>query len=109
MSAYFRLPGEFIKFWYVDGLLGLSHFFASVNSAFFQLFSLGLLFRTFFRPLKNEYREGLVGFSIGMGMFVKSVIIIVDLLLFAVLLAFELLVLSVFLLLPVITLLILFI
>ena len=56
-----------------------------------QLFSLPLLVKTFFKPWKNEYREGLVAFSIGMGMFIKIFVIFVDLLLFIALFLVEVL------------------
>lgn len=106
--SYLSLPGVFLKFWYIDSLLGLTHFFATLNHAFFQLFSLPLLFKTFFRPLKNEYREGLVGFSIGMGIAIKTCLIAVDLLLFLFLLLLEALFIISFLLLPLATIFILF-
>lgn len=105
---YLSLPGVFLKFWYIDSLIGLAHFFASLNHAFFLLFSLPLLVKTFFRPLKNEYREGLVGFSIAMGVMVKAGIIFVDLLLFSLLLLFEVFFILAFLSLPVVTILLLF-
>jgi len=47
------------------------------------------MFKTFFKPWKNEYREGLVGFSIVMGMIIKSLFIFADLCLFAGLLLVE--------------------
>ena len=106
---YLSLPGVFLRFWFIDALLGLTHFFASVNHAFFQLVSLPLLVKTFFRPLKNEYREGLVGFSIGMGIVVKTCIIAVDLFVFLVLLLLEVMFMLAFLSLPFITILILFV
>ncbi len=37
------------------------------------------MIKTFFRPWKNEYREGLVGFSIFMGIVFKSLFITADL------------------------------
>jgi hypothetical protein len=87
----------------------LTHFFASLNHAFFQLFSLPLLVKTFFRPLKNEYRQGLVGFSIGMGIAVKSGIILFDVTLFLLLLLIETLFIIAFLSFPIATILLLFI
>lgn len=30
------------------------------------------MIKTFFKPYKNEYRKGLVGFQRGMGMFIKA-------------------------------------
>jgi len=76
---YLALPVMFFKFWFFESPLALLNFFISVNSAFFQLFSLPLLLKTFFKPLKNEYRQGLVGFSIGMGIVVKSFFILANL------------------------------
>lgn len=86
---YFNLPLIFLKFWFVESPKSLLSFFASLNSAFMQLFSLPLLIRTYFKPWKNEYRKGLVVFSIAMGMSIKTFVIIADLLLFAALLIFE--------------------
>ena len=87
---YLGLPLIFLKFWYLEAPLGLISFFASLNNAFMQLFSLPLLVKTFFKPWKNEYRKGLVGFSIAMGIFVKTFVIIADVFLFLALLIFEL-------------------
>ncbi len=80
----------FLRFWFWDAPRGLFIFFASLNSAFLQLFSLPLLIKTYFKPWKNEYRKGLVGFSIGMGMFVKTLVILADVFLLFALLIFEL-------------------
>jgi len=86
---YFNLPLTFLKFWYLEAPVGILGFFGSLNSAFLQLFSLPLLIRTYFKPWKSEYRKGLVGFSIGMGIFIKSAVIIADIVLLLLLLAFE--------------------
>jgi hypothetical protein len=83
-------------------------FFASLNSAFFELFSLPLLARTFFKPLKNEYREGLVRFSRVMGMVIKSVMIIVDLFIFIILVVVEIIILLFFLAFPIATIFLIF-
>lgn len=95
------LPLIFLKFWFFEAPKGLIAFFGSCNRVFLQLFSLPLLIKTFFRPWKNEYREGLVGFSIGMGMFIKTFVILVDTLLLVFLLIFELAVVIGFIGLPV--------
>lgn len=100
MASVLLLPLLFIQFWFVDAPKGLMAFFASLNGAFLELFSLPLFIGTFFQPLKNEYREGLVLFSRGMGMAVKSVFIIVDLFLFLLLSLVEFLILLAFLALP---------
>ena len=86
---YLGLPLIFLKFWYLEAPRGLISFFISLNNAFLQLFSLPLLIRTYFKPWKNEYRKGLVGFSIAMGMFVKTFVILVDIILFMLLLIIE--------------------
>lgn len=107
-TAYLQLPIDFLRFWYKDGPWELLHFFVALNRAFFQLFSLPLFIKTFFKPIKNEYRQGLVGFSIGMGIVIKSVFILVDLILFSVLIALEIAIFAFFVLLPLLPLLILF-
>jgi ATP-dependent Clp protease ATP-binding subunit ClpC len=83
------LPLEFLKFWFWITPIELFGFFTSLNSAFLQLFSLPLLIKTYFKPWKNEYREGLVGFSIGMGIFIKTFVIIADIFLLLFLILFE--------------------
>lgn len=108
MSGYLALPLVFLKFWFIDAPINLIGFFGSLNKAFLQLFSLQLLVKTFFQPLKNEYRDGLVGFSLAMGIVVKTALIVIDLALFIVLLTAELAVLFLFILFPVVTLLVLF-
>lgn len=108
MQDYLRLPLVFISFWFLDAPKEIVLFFISLNKAFLQFFSLPLLIRTFFRPIKNEYRRGLVGFSIGLGMVVKSVLILFDLALFVPILFLELLLFSLFLSFPIVTVLMLF-
>ena len=108
MTAYLFLPFAFLRFWFFEAPAGIIRYYRSLNKAFLQLFSLPLFLRTFFKPLKNEYREGLVGFSIAMGIFVKTILIAIDLVLFVLLLAFELIFLVYFLLLPFISVYILF-
>jgi len=72
-------PYFLVVFWYRD-------FLPSTISKSFQiliysseLLSLPLLVKTFFKPLKNEYRDGLVGISLAMGIFLKALIIMADL------------------------------
>jgi len=86
---YAALPLLFVKFWFYESPLNLLKFFLSLNTAFLQMFSMPLLVRTFFKPLKNEYRKGLVGFSRAMGIIVKSVLILADLVLFVLLIFCE--------------------
>lgn len=103
MSAYFSLPFIFIKFWFLEAPKEIISFFFSLNRSFLQLLSLPLLLKTFFKPIKNEYRKGLVGFSIGMGMGIKSILIIVNLILFLPLILGEIVLLLLFILFPFLT------
>lgn len=108
MTAYFGLPLIFVKFWFIDSPLEILRYFGYLNASFLRFFALPMMFTTFFKPLKNEYREGLVGFSIGMGMLVKTVLIIVELFLFGFLLTVEAIFIITFILLPFLSFLILF-
>jgi hypothetical protein len=78
MHFYLSLPFLFLKFWFLEAPERLVKYFFSLNHAALQILSLPLMLRTFFKPLKNEYRKGLVGFSIGMGIAVKTVLIFVE-------------------------------
>lgn len=108
MKSYAFLPLLFVKFWFFESPRALIGFFLSLNRAFFQLFSLPLLLKTFFKPLKNEYRSGLIKFSRVMGVIIKLPIIIVDVFLLALLLISEALILVGFLAFPLVTVLLLF-
>jgi hypothetical protein len=102
-------PFLVLRFWYREGLFALFAALVSYLSYFTNLLSLPLLIKTFFKPLKNEYRKGLVGFSIGMGIFVKTALILLDLLLLLLFFLFEVLIFLGFLLLPLAAVLVLFI
>ena len=97
---YLNLPLIFLRFWFVESPKNLIVFFVSLNNVFMQLFSLPLLIKTYFRPWKNEYRKGLVGFSIAMGMFIKTLVIIADIALLLILLVAEFFVFAGFIFLP---------
>lgn len=99
-----RLPIDIVKFWYLDAPISLLRYFGSLNKSFFNAFSLPLMIRTFFRPWKNEYREGLVRFSIFMGIVIKSMFIFADLFIFAGLVLVEFAIFIAFLALPLATL-----
>lgn len=102
------LPIGFLYFWFIRAPIGLVRYFVQLNTAYFEVFSVFLLLKTFFKPLKNEYRKGLVGFSRGMGMVVKSMIILASLILFIPLLILEFILLIGFLLFPFVTIYLLF-
>lgn len=104
MLAYFSLPLTILSFWFYEAPLSVLLYFLSLNRAVLELFSLPLLLRTFFQPIKGEYRKGLVGFSIGMGIVVKSWFIFIALIVLLFLIAFEVLFLLVFFTWPFLTL-----
>lgn len=104
MNSFLLLPIIFLKFWFVEAPLSIVSYFASFNRAFLEMFSLSLFLKTFFKPLKNEYRPGLIWFSRVMGMVIKFILIIVDVLLFLLILAIEGLLLIGFLTFPIATL-----
>jgi hypothetical protein len=101
MQGILLFPVIFLKFWYLEAPRNILRFFTSLNKAFFGVFSLPLMLKTFFRPWKNEYREGLVGFSIVMGVAIKSLFIFADLFLFLLLILSEAIMFTMFLILPV--------
>ena len=109
MSFYLSLPLLFLKFWFFDAPKSILAYFASLNTTFLQIFSLPLLVKTYFRPWKNEYRKNFIAVAIGIGIFIKTFVIIADLLMLLILLAVELLCLIAFFLWPIGTIYLLFI
>jgi hypothetical protein len=105
---YVILPVMLLKFWFIESPVAMFKFFASFNAAFFELFSLPLLLRTYFQPLKNEYRQGLVGFSRAMGIIIKTFFILVDVLMLTVILALEIAIFVSFVMFPIATVALLF-
>ena len=110
MPAYFlSLPVLFFKFWFLEAPIKLTKYFLSVNNALLQFLSLPLLAKTFFRPLKNEYRKGLVLFSLVFGMLVKSAFIFIGLLILLLFVFVEVFLIILFVLWPFLSFYILFI
>jgi hypothetical protein len=97
---YLALPALFFKFWYLEAPRSLFFYLLSMDNAFLHMLSLPLFVRTFFKPLKNEYRGDLVGFSIAMGMVVKSLLLVVGLGLFVIMLFVQTIFYLLFLALP---------
>lgn len=91
-----------VKFWYFEAPRSLISYFISINKSFLNAFSLPLMLKTFFKPWKNEYREGLIRFSIFMGIVIKTLFISVDLFLFSLLIFFEIIVFVFFLSFPIV-------
>lgn len=89
MEFYTALPIFLISFWFLELPRLLFLFFQSFNRSMMHLLSLSLFLRTFFQPLKNEYRPGLVLFSIVFGIAIKTGFIIFDLLLLTTLIVLE--------------------
>ena len=79
MKTALLYPFKLLIFWYHDICLGAVDLFTRFNSYLLRMFSVPLLLRTFFKPLKNEYRKGLVLFSIVFGIFLKGFLIITSL------------------------------
>ena len=109
MNYYLSLPLLFVKFWFIEAPLRLIKYFFTVNHAVLQILSLPLLLRTFFKPLKNEYRKGLVLFSVVFGMILKSALIFVDLIVLGFVIFAEIVLLVLFVAWPFLTFYILFI
>lgn len=95
-----RLPVMFFHFWYLEAPKSLFFYLVSMDNAFLHMLSIPLFFRTFSKPLKNEYRGDLVFFSVIMGMVVKTVLILAGLFLFIMLLLFQMFFYLLFLALP---------
>jgi hypothetical protein len=89
MQIILSLPLSILKFWYLEAPKNIFRFFISLNVAFLGVFSLSLMLKTYFRPWKNEYREGMVRFAIFMGIVIKSLFIMADLIIFAGLILLE--------------------
>ena len=108
MNFYLSLPLLFLKFWFYDAPKSILGYCGSMNNAFFQLFSLPLLLQTYFKPWKNEYRKNLVAVAIGLGIFIKTFVILADLIIFLLLLAVEISFVAVFIAWPLATIYMLF-
>jgi len=89
MIAFRNYPFYLIAFWYKDVLSALFNFFIDFNRYIAALLSVPLLLRTFFKPLKNEYRDGLVLFSIVCGIVIKTVLLSVSILIIVTILFVE--------------------
>lgn len=89
INAFLIYPVYLVIFYYKDVLIGTLRVFIEFNRYLISLLSMSLLLRTFFKPLKNEYREGLVGFSRVFGVFIKSVLLFTTSLIFILVLLFE--------------------
>lgn len=101
-------PILLFNFWFIEAPINLLGFYRKANVYFLNILSFPILLKTFFKPLKNEYRKGFVGFSVAMGMVIKLFLLTFDLAIFIVFLFLELLFLIIFLGFPVFLIYILF-
>lgn len=104
-----KLIWEFLKFWFYEAPAEMLAVFRSFNGYFVELFAYRLSLMTLFKPLKNEYRSGLVGFSRAIGILTKICILTVDTVIFSLILTVEAAVLVFFVFYPVLTVIFLFI
>ena len=100
MIAFLYYPLYLAVFWYQDVVGGVIEFFVAFNKYLSSLLSVPLLIKTYFKPLKNEYRDGLVLFSVIAGMIVKSVLLSVTISIILIVLAIEFFVCVAMILLP---------
>ena len=84
-----RLPFDFFYWWFFEATVNLIKVLTWIFKAFLQLLSLDSIFKTFFKPWKNEYREGLTRFSIFFGVGFKSAFLVFDVFLLAAVLFIE--------------------
>ena len=108
MTALIYYPFYLLLFWYKDIGTSLISFFVAFNRYVALLLSFRLLSITFFRPLKNEYRKGLVGFSIIMGIFIKSFLLLTLSIIFIAIFCIEIIIFAGVMTLPVILIYLLF-
>ena len=90
----------FLHWWFIEATFGLLKFLRFLLAFFYQILGIREIFRTFFKPWKNEYREGLVGFSIFMGIFFKVLFLLFDFFFFGILVLLEFIILATWFLIP---------
>ncbi len=77
------LPLEFLRWWFIDATFNLLAILKFILAASYRFLGISLIFKTFFKPWKNEYREGLTRFALLMGMFIKTIFLFFDLMFFS--------------------------
>ena len=101
ISVYLvRLPVDFLRWWFLEAPITLLKILKFIFAAAVHLFSFKLLFTTFLQPWKNEYREGLVKTGIFIGAFIKTWLILFDIVALSALLIAEATIFFVWLALP---------
>ena len=74
-----KLPFLFLQWWFLEAPVKLLLFLVRYFFHLAQVFSLPILLKTFFVPWKNETQEGYVAIARGVGMAVKTMVILADL------------------------------
>ena len=101
VSVYIaKLPIDFLRWWFLEAPLTIFKILRWIFAAFTHLFSFKELFTTYFRPWKNEYREGLVRTAIFIGAFIKTWLIIFDIFILSIIFVIELAIFALWLALP---------
>ncbi|MDP2671269.1 MAG: hypothetical protein Q8P13_02290 [bacterium] len=77
-SYLLRLPIDFVVWWFLEATVELIQILIYIFRAFLQLLSIDSIFKTFFKPWKNEYREGLTRFATFFGVGLKSLLLVFD-------------------------------
>ena len=95
------LPFEFVHWWFIESTFNLLKILHYILNAASNLLGVKFIFKTFFKPWKNEYREGLAHFALFMGIFIKSMLLVVYTIFFAMLSLFEFAVLVLWILFPI--------
>jgi hypothetical protein len=95
-----RLPLDFIRWWFLEAPVTIFKILLWIFAAFAHLFSFRELFTTYFRPWKNEYREGLVRTAIFIGAFIKTWLIVFDIFVLSIILVLEITIFILWLALP---------
>lgn len=102
MIAFLYYPIYLVLFWYKDILGSVFIFFIQINRYAASILSVPQFLKTYFKPVKNEYRDGLILFSIILGIVIKSFLLVISILILLVMLLLEVMVLSLFILMPII-------
>ena len=78
-SSYIAtLPVTFFSWWFLESPKVVYKILYFIFTSVVHQLGYKSLFKTFFKPWKNEYREGLVGFSVIMGMAIKGLLIFIE-------------------------------
>lgn len=70
------LPLTFAKFWFIDGPQNILQVTWLLTRASANILSIPILIRTFFKPWKGEYRKGYIGIAVGVGMTVRTLMLL---------------------------------